>query len=125
MVNTEKVVEDNLLASSIEIEEQPEEHKVRVSRKLKDILDARLFKETESKVRRESEQADQVNLEEEIKTIPEVVEEFIAPNPLQDTQIFEEATEFLQQATEEKKEIFPVTMSQPISILRNNDLVSK
>ena len=55
MVNTEKVVEDNLLASSIEIEEQPEEHKVRVSRKLKDILDARLFKETESKVRRESE----------------------------------------------------------------------
>ena len=40
--------------------EQPEEHKARVNHKLQDILDARLFLETENKVRRESEQEDKV-----------------------------------------------------------------
>lgn len=82
MVNTEKIFEDMLLVSKTETEEQPEEHKARVSRKLKDILDARLSRETESKVRREPAQTEQVNLEEEVKTLPHAIQRNIVASPL-------------------------------------------
>ena len=60
MVNADKVIENQLLEAEKVTNEQPEEHKARVNHKLQDILDARLFLETENKVRRESEQEDQV-----------------------------------------------------------------
>lgn len=60
MVNADKVIENQLLVAEKVTNEQPEEHKARVNHKLQDILDARLFLETENKVRRESEQEDQV-----------------------------------------------------------------
>ena len=60
MVNADKVIENQLLVAEKVTDEKPEEHKARVNHKLQDILDARLFLETENKVRRESEQEDQV-----------------------------------------------------------------
>ena len=123
MVNADKVIEDQLLVAENVTNEQPEEHKARVNYKLKDILDARLFLETENKVRRESEQADQVIA---LPAAPKDVQD--VATPLKDNQIFEDATTFLQQAVleEQKKQESPPAagvMSQPVSILRNNDLM--
>lgn len=54
MINAEKVIEDKLLVADGECDEQPDDHKARVSCQLKSILDARLSKETEGKAEREA-----------------------------------------------------------------------
>ena len=65
MVNVDKMIEDQVLEADKENNEEPDQFKARLSRQVKQILDSRLFSETESKVKRESQEAENIAKEAE------------------------------------------------------------
>ena len=70
MIDADKIVDDKLITVDELSQEQPEDLKKRVSQRLQDILDMKIFKESETKAKRESE-----IFEEEKKAVPPVADE--------------------------------------------------